>query len=366
MATHLEESLQRDIDRIRSKITNMAELGERALKDCVKALLERNRQLAYSIILRDQRIDELEQEIDRLCLEFLVRQQPVAGHLRFAYATIKVNLELERVGDYAESIARQILKISSMNFTIATERFVEISDLSIPMLRNAVLAFVSQDAELARDTMATEEIVDALKSKINSELVQLRQEEKIPLEALNPLMTVARRFERVSDQARNICEETVYMCTGEYAKHKGAEATRILFVDEHNSCRSQMAEGIGNSLGQPQFIFSSAGLDPRPVDPTTVRVLKEKGIDISRQTSKAVAQVPNFDHYHIIVSLAKEAEKVFPRPPHKTVCLDWAVPDPSKARGTPQEINAAYQTTYREIRAHILDLVEAIVGTKTS
>src|SRR5262245_21156480 len=293
MPTHLEASLQRDVDRIRGKVTSMAELAERALRDCVKALLERNRQLAYSIILRDQRIDDLEQEIDRLCLEFLVRQQPVAGHLRFAYATIKVNLELERVGDYAESIARQILKISSMNITFATERFVEISDLSIPMLRNAVLAFVSQDAELARDTMATEEIVDALKSKINSELVQLRQEDKIPLEALNPLMTVARRFERVSDQARNICEETVYMCTGEYAKHKGAEATRILFVDEHNSCRSQMAEGIGNSLGQPQFIFSSAGLDPIPVDPTTVRVLKEKGIDISRQTSKAVGQVPN-------------------------------------------------------------------------
>ena len=99
MATHLEESLQQDIDRIRRKVTSMAELGERALKDCVRALLERNRQLAYSIIFRDQRIDELEQEIDRLCLEFLVRQQPVAGHLRFAYATIKINLELERVGD---------------------------------------------------------------------------------------------------------------------------------------------------------------------------------------------------------------------------------------------------------------------------
>src|SRR5207247_10003622 len=211
MGTHLEESLQRDIGRIRGKVTCMGELAERSLRDCVKALQERNRQLAYSIILRDQHIDELEQERDRLCLEFLVRQQPVASHLRFAYATIKINLELERVGDYAESIARQILKISSMNFTFPTERFVEIADLSLPMLRNAVLAFVSQDPELARDTMATEEIVDTLKSKINSELIQLRQENRIPLEALNPLMTVARRFERVSDQAKNICEDTLYM-----------------------------------------------------------------------------------------------------------------------------------------------------------
>jgi len=366
MATHLEESLQQDINRIRSKVTSMAELGERALKDCVRALLERNRQLAYSIIFRDQRIDELEQEIDRLCLEFLVRQQPVAGHLRFAYATIKINLELERVGDYAESIARQILKISSLNFTFATERFVEIADLSVPMLRNAVLAFVTQDADLARDTMVTEEIVDALKSKINSELLQLQHESKIPLEALNPLMTVARRFERVSDQAKNICEETVYMCTGEYAKHKGAEASRILFVDEHNSCRSQMAEGIANSLGRPQFIVSSAGLDPRPVDPTTLSFLKEKGIDITRQSSKAVAQVPNLEHYHIIIALAQDAQKVFPRPPHKTVCLDWSVPDPSMVKGTAAEIRAAYERAYQEIRAHIHDLVEAIVGDKTN
>ena len=79
MPTRLEESLERDIERIRHQVLEMAALAERALKDCVAALNEGNRQLAYSVILRDQRIDELEKEIDRLCLEFLVRQQPVAG-----------------------------------------------------------------------------------------------------------------------------------------------------------------------------------------------------------------------------------------------------------------------------------------------
>ncbi|HTM46379.1 MAG TPA: PhoU domain-containing protein, partial [Polyangiaceae bacterium] len=114
MTAHLEQTLQRDIDRIRGKIATMAALAERALKDAVQALGQRSRPLAYSIILRDQRIDELEKEVDRLCLEFIVRQQPVAGLLRFAYATIKVNSEVERVGDYAESMARQILTITSV------------------------------------------------------------------------------------------------------------------------------------------------------------------------------------------------------------------------------------------------------------
>src|SRR4030095_8282019 len=110
MGTHYEESLQRDIDRIRARIREMAALCDKALKDCLTALRARNRQIAYSVILGDKRIDELEKEVDRLCLEFLVRQQPVASPLRFAYSTIRINLELERVGDYAGSIARQAVK----------------------------------------------------------------------------------------------------------------------------------------------------------------------------------------------------------------------------------------------------------------
>src|SRR5262245_57502857 len=109
MATHFEQSLQKDIDRIRGKVGEMCAEAEQALRNCLKAMRERNRTLAYSVILHDQRIDELEKEVDRLCLEFLVRQQPVAGLLRMAYATIRINLELERVGDYAEGIARQVL-----------------------------------------------------------------------------------------------------------------------------------------------------------------------------------------------------------------------------------------------------------------
>ena len=364
MATHFEQSLQRDIDRIRGKVSEMCSEAERALRNCLKAMREKNRTLAYSVILHDQRIDELEKEIDRLCLEFLVRQQPVAGPLRLAYATIRINLELERVGDYAEGIARQVLKLISMNTDIPVERFQEIADKSIPMLRNAVKAFVEQDAELAKKTAEDEEAVDALKSRLNADLVKLNRENKIPFEALNALMMIARHLERVSDQARNICTEVIYVCTGEYARHKGNEATRVLFVDVRNSCRSQMAEAIANSLNQPQFIFSSAGLEPTAVDPGTVSFLKEKGLDATRQSSKAVNQIPNFDHYHIVIALAKEAEKVFPRPPTKMVCLDWSVQDPSQVRGTAAEIRAAYEDTYKFLHSHISDLVEAVLGDK--
>src|SRR5215204_4178618 len=125
------------MDLIRAKITAMAQLADRALRDSLEALVQKNLTLSYSVILRYQYIDDLEKELDRLCLEFLVRQQPVAGHLRFAYATIKINLELERIGDYAESIARQVLKVSALHERLPLAAFSELANVSIHMLAHA-------------------------------------------------------------------------------------------------------------------------------------------------------------------------------------------------------------------------------------
>ncbi len=360
--THFEETLERDAARIRRKMQEMAGLCGMALEGCLKALAEKNRQLAYSVIMRDQRIDELEKEIDRLCLEFIVRQQPVAGTLRFVYATIKVNSELERVGDYAESMARQILLLSELDVRVPIERFREIAGLAIPMFHGAVEAFLAQDPDRARRTMESEEPVDRLRHDLSSDLIQMRQDQEIPLEALAPLMAIVNRFERVADQAKSICQEAIYVSTGEYLKHSGSEVFRVLFVDEHNACRSQMAEAVGIALGQPKFVFTSAGLDREPVDPGTIRILTEHGIDVSHLTAKTVAQVPHLDHYQIIVALAKEARRVFPPPPTKAVCLDWSMPDPSKLGGTPEQVREAYDRTYKALEGYVRDLVEAVLG----
>jgi len=364
MATHFEEFLRRDIERIRDKVSEMAVLIEGALNNCLRALTENNRVLAFAVILGDQRIDQLEKEVDRLCLEFMLRQQPVALPLRLAYATIRINLELERMGDYAEAIARQVLKLTSMGLAIPVERYVEMADISIPMLRNSVRAFVEQDAALARETMANEDLVDVLKRKLNSDLMNLSRDGRIPFEALNAMMMIARHFERVSDQAKNICFEVLYMCTGEYNRHKGTEASRLIFVDRQNASVSPMAEAIGNSLGHPQLIFASAGLQPTAIDPRTVSFLKRKGLDLSRQTSKAVNQIPNFDYYKIIVALSPEAQTAFPKAPSTVVCLEWPVPDPSAVAGSAAEVEAAYEATYQFLREHIEDLVQAVLGDK--
>ena len=177
-------------------------------------------------------------------------------------------------------------------------------------------------------------------------------------------MNIGRRLERVADQARNVCMETLYMCTGEYAKHPGAETFRILFVGEHNACRSQMAEAIAQALGQPKFIFSSAGVEPRPIDPRTLAFMKEKGLDISRMAPKAIHQVPNLDHYQVIVGVAPEAQHAFPRSPRKMVYVDWSIDDPSRVQASPEEERSAYEAAFTFLSSHVRDLVGAVLGVR--
>jgi len=178
--------LQQDIEEIQTRVRAMGEQVERALKTSLEAVLERSRPKAYSVIVRDQRIDRLEKDIDHLCLEFLLRQQPAGRHLRFAYATIKINAELERIGDHAESVARQVLKAADLQELPAPDKLREIGRVAISMLRSAVDAFLRQDAELARRTMVIEDHVDRLRGELNEVLLGAEREGRLPFPALTP------------------------------------------------------------------------------------------------------------------------------------------------------------------------------------
>ncbi len=346
------------MDHIRGKVAEMAGLSERALQASLRALVERNRQLAYSVILRDQYIDERETGLNQLCLEFLVRQQPVAGQLRFIFTVIQMNKELERIGDYAESIARQVLAVSALEPQPSYARFIELGNLSVAMLQDAVRSFLEENSDLAWRTMATEEQGNTMRSAINAELKDLSDKGQLPAAALNPLMTIARRFERVTDQAKNLCEEVLYMCTGEFTKHKGGDTFRILFFDSNNSCLSQMAEGIGHSMGLPRFVFSSAGITPLPLDARTAPFMTQKGINLSRQTSKSLDQVPQWEHYQVVVALGAPAREALPIRAKKTICLTWSVPDPTQVPGP---AGPAFEVAYQSLESQIRDLVGAIL-----
>lgn len=359
---HLEAHLQHDLDEIRAKVLEMAALDEKALTRVLKSLLLRDRQLAYSVILRDKYVDELESELDKLCLEFILRHQPVGSHLRFVYSASKIVKELERIGDYAESIGRQVLQLSSMAYTIPTDTYAEIGNQAIPMLHNAVRAFIDRNPDLARTTMANQAHVRRLRDAIDQDLEQWRREGRIPDDAHVPLSTVSRRFERVMEQAMNICEEAIYFSTGEYAKHIAQDSFRIVFVDDSNTCASQIAEAIGRSLRQPRLTFTSAGLAPGVLDPQTIRFLEERGIDISGAVPASLADLPSPEQTQVVVALSKDAERAFSAVAPRALRLTWFVQDPSRVAGTPEAVRAAYTRTFEDLSNHIRDLAQAILG----
>lgn len=358
---HLEAQLQRDIDVIRAKVLEMAYLDERALTRSLQAFLGRNRQLAYSVILRDQYVDELETELDRLCLAFILRHQPAASHLRFVYAASKIVKELERVGDYAESIARTVLPLSSMELDVPLEGFTTLANHAIPMLHNAVRAFVEGNADLAHSTKANEKVVRKMRDGVAADLQQWRQENRLPEESHQLLTTIARRFERVMEQATNISEEAIYAATGQYLKHIARQGFNIVFVDESNTCLSQMAEALGRHLAFPKLTFNSAGVTSGTIDPQAIRFMETKGIDLSAHMSKSVGRLENLEDVQVVVALTEAAERVFPLFPPRALRLSWILQDPAHTALDPDRTEASFQRATAELENHIRDLATAIL-----
>jgi arsenate reductase len=229
------------------------------------------------------------------------------------------------------------------------------------MLHNAVRAFVDGNTDLAHSSMLVEPQVDHVRDVISGELLEAQAKGRLPLEALNPLTAVARRYERVSDQAMNICEETLYYATGEYARHLPQESFQVVFVDETHGPVSRMAEAIACSLGAKRFSFTSAGLVAGAADPQAVWFLSQKGLDISHQRPRSVEEVVRSDQPQMVIVLSKAAEIAAPRPPAKALSLRWLVSNPSRMRGTPEEVRQAYERTFELLTTHIKDLVKAVL-----
>lgn len=344
----------RDMHRINEYLAEMANCAETSLRDTLEAFLENNHTLAYGIILRDGFIDDKEKEIDRLCFEFLLQRQPVTLGLRFAVSAMKINLEIERVGDYAESMARQILKLKNRPSQESINCIIELAELATTMFHDAIQAFINQSVETAQKTIAVEEKVDALRNECIKKLLETPQEGVPPL----PLLNIIRRFERVADQARNICMEVLFLCTGENRKHPGAEVIRILFVDNHHSIHSRIAEAAGDGLNLEGFLFSSAGIDPEPLDEHLVDRIRKNGHPFSLKPSLALSKVPNLEYYHVIVGLSPEVRKTIPRQPSKTIYLDWEITSPPLETSD----DGRFEASIKEVSTFITDNVSSLAN----
>lgn len=365
MASHLEEKLQNDIDRIRDKVREMADLALRGLEDSVRALTTGDTKLAYTAILRDSRVDDLESMVDAMCVEFIVRHIPVATHLRFVHSTAKIVSVLERVGDYAESINRQAILLSRGDKTFDFSDFEQLAGVAVEMTRQAARSFLDSDLTLARRTIELDESANRIHQTIYKKL-----ESEIPLATedlsrLFALLSVSNRYERVADQAVNICEEVFYMLTGEVVKHRSKGDASILFVSSGSSCLAQIAEAVGSTLGGNQFSFASATTGPGSPDPGVVDFMAKRGINVAGQVPTTLGEIGDIEKYRVVVAVDREAARALASRTFgfRTVVLEWDISNPSGGLGVEETQAKAYSALFDDLLERTTQLIQSLHGT---
>lgn len=359
VGSHLELHLQQAVDRLRAHVVQMGAMATRSVHRATAALLARNLTEASAVILRDRILDQHEADGERLGLEFLVRHQPAGRTLRFVHASLRIVRQLERIGDCSESVARQTLRIHRLDPPPDLAPFADQSTLATDMLGKALEAYRDEDESLARRTIPIEDAADQLRDRLRERLLERQTAGHLSVSGLTTLLTIARRLERITDQAKNVCEEVVFLCTGQLLRHPHSDSFRILFVDDSHACLGHLAEAIARRAADDRFVFHSAGMRPVPPDARTREFLQRRGVDIRTLTSRSLGQVPPPEEHHLVVALSEAARHIFPLAPSKTLCLDWPMFDPSSLSES-ESSDGAWETAWQALEQRLHPLIQAV------
>ncbi|MGD8980661.1 MAG: phosphate signaling complex protein PhoU [Desulfobacterales bacterium] len=215
MAKHFD----RELEKLKKKILSLGALVEERVYLAIKAIESRDPDLAKRIIRSDHEIDETEVEVEEECLKVLALYQPVAIDLRFIVAVIKINNDLERIGDEAVNIAERIQSIAKypkINFHFD---YTEMAEIAAAMLKQSLDALVNLDIDTAFRILTLDDEVDDIQSNAYSQIKQAMREHPEGMTYLINLYLISRHLERVADHATNIAEEVIYLIEGEIIRH---------------------------------------------------------------------------------------------------------------------------------------------------
>lgn len=213
------QEFDRELGRLEAELILMSGLVEKAIFDALQALKNRDIDRSQKVINEDDHIDQTELEIERYCIELIRRQSPVAGDLRRIVASLQIAGELERIGDYAEGIAKISITMGGQPPLKELIDIPRMGDMAVSMLKRSLEAFISRDAELVRTITAEleseDDEVDDLYTKVQGDLMELVKSDPDNAERATYLMWVAHNVERVADRAMNISERALFQATGE-------------------------------------------------------------------------------------------------------------------------------------------------------
>jgi phosphate transport system protein len=211
--------LQRELDRLKKRILSLGAIVEERVRMAVKAIETRDGKLAQNIIDKDYEIDEAEMEIEEECLKILALHQPVAVDLRFLSAVIKINNDLERIGDEAVNIAERVRIIAKREKLDIPFDFSLMAGKSEAMLKRSLDAVVNMDLDMAVKVCLSDDEVDDFQNEAYEVIKQAIHDHPERVAYLINLLLISRHLERIADHATNIAEEVVYMIEGEIVRH---------------------------------------------------------------------------------------------------------------------------------------------------
>jgi phosphate transport system protein len=213
---------QRSLDDLKEKLLVMAGLAEQAIQRSIEAYRIRDLSICDLVSRSEMAINRLEREIDQSALDLLAMEQPMAIDLRFILAVIKINADLERVGDAAKSISDRVRTMESMALADLPVDIPRMASLAADMVRRSLQSFIEGDAEMARTVLSMDDAVDSMNRTAHITLTQVMGTEgHLAPQALNALM-VCRSLERVADHATNIAEDVIFWIQGADVRHKGS------------------------------------------------------------------------------------------------------------------------------------------------
>ena len=355
MSTHYEERMQTDLDEIRTKVHEVSDLVESQVQHAISALMTYDRDIAARVVLGDRQVNRRIKQIDYLCHNFIVRHAPSARPLRFASAVLRLDVALERIGDYADSIGREVARLSDSPPGSVGRDIDLIAQQARHTLSQALIAFHTGDVALARQTYGLAEQTDLTFETVIDELHRAGEKGKRPLGDIFALLRIINLIKRVAEQSENICEQTVFAMTGEA---KPPRIFRVLFVGERNDGASQVAEAYARKAFPESGRYASAGWDPAvSLDSALVEYLDGRGVDMRGAKPTPLTDVESApEHYHVVVVFSPEARAHLGDVPYRTTVVEWSLPT------GPDGALLGYAQLYEEIVVRVQDLMKTLAG----
>jgi phosphate transport system protein len=347
--------MEADRSEIDRKLRKVSDLIEEQMQHAIQALLTDDVDLASGVILGDRQINRRVKELDYLCHAFIVRHAPSGGHLRFVSAVLRLNVALERVGDYASTIGREVVHLSKPPAPVVARDIELIAKQARRIFRKSLQAFHTRDVALARETYGLADLTDVTLNAVFDALLEAGEAREISLSDAYALLRIVNLIKRVSEQSENVCEQTIFAVTGD---RRDPKVFRILFVGERNDRASIIAEAYARKAFPESGTYRSAGPTPaEAVSPELVSFLDEKGVDVRGVVPTSLESALEEPlHFHVIVVVSPGIRERLRDAPFRSVVLEWEMP------GGDGMDEASLDALYRELVVKVQDLMLTLAG----